>query len=173
MKGPVTINDIVNAAFPADEERHFRRSPTVLLYFKQWRLAHKRVIAQLNRNIKVGKTKSLQTVQNLTNNNIAADVFTVAGLKRKIAQLLTNLNLKVFPAISNDSFWASPAEVRSFKFVHIVANATTAVMVVGAAGHPVLLKSNAVLELEAKIKVSYSVQRVMKLTNSMGRLLST
>ncbi len=154
MKDTATITDVVNAAFPTDSERHFRRSPTTVLYFKQWRLAHNRVVAQLNKNIKVGKTKSLQTVQHLTNSNIAADVFTVGGLKKKIEQLLDGLKLTIFPAISNDSFWASPSDVRTFKFVRIAANSTpTALMVVGNAGHPVLLKTDSVLDQEAKIKV--------------------
>lgn len=101
----------------------------------------------------------MNMVHYLTNNNVAADVVTVGHIKSKINWLLWSEELKFFPLISNDSFWAPPKDIRVFKFVRVTSGgfSNSSVMVNGDVGQPVLLKSTSVLDTEAKIRVSLIV----------------
>jgi hypothetical protein len=157
----VSIADITDVAFPDatfnwesedDEDRNansgrlYRNTPVKLVFAKQWQLAKKSVIAQLNERLKAGSAKGRALEQIRAN---TTDIITLATVIQKIRGNLDRLALKYFPVFSTNTFWGFHGK---FKLTRVIENAAPRILrVIG--GKPMISADNQIIDNEAKIRL--------------------
>jgi hypothetical protein len=125
------------------------------VFAKQWQLAKKSVIAQLNERLKAGSAKGRALEQIRAN---TTDIITLATVIQKIRGNLDRLALKYFPVFSTNTFWGFHGK---FKLTRVIENAAPRILrVIG--GKPMISADNQIIDNEAKIRVSFATECFQK-----------